>query len=253
MKKNYVLFIDSGLGGISTLSIAIKKCPYNYIYYSDNLHCPYGEKSSDKIYKYLENIILLLSKKYSFNIVVLACNTATTSAIKKLRANFPKLTFIGTEPAIALAKKNGYKNILCLATPATIKQQKYKILVNSLKINISSVPLKNLAKNIDEFFLTGSLKSKFEIIKYIFFIKSRSKNKDCIVLGCTHYILLRELFFRYITIPILDGNVGVSNMLKSKLSNNYTSKTTIKFIFSYNCNNLKQKYIKILNQILAKK
>lgn len=62
MKKEYILFIDSGVGGLSILSEVCKLFPSNFIYFSDNGHCPYGSRSKSDIFELLKNIIVELKR-----------------------------------------------------------------------------------------------------------------------------------------------------------------------------------------------
>ena len=254
MRKDYILFIDSGIGGLSTLSTIIKHKKYRYIYYADNLHAPYGAINQQQIYEYLKNIINLATQKYSIPIVVLACNTATTAAIDKLREHFSNITFVGTEPAISLAKNLKYKNIACIATNSTIKQNRYWVLTNSLNIPIKSIAMQNLATKIEKYLLNQTIKNYFELLKDIFYVKSKIKECDCLVLGCTHYVLIKDLLKEYIHIPLIDGNTGVSNTITNLMSKRIdeSTKNSLKIFLSNDTNELKQKYIKILKQTLAK-
>ena len=120
MKKEYILVIDSGIGGLSTLCEIYKVLPANYIYFADNKNAPYGKHKKEDVYNFLETIIGSVCLKFKVSMVVLACNTATTTSIEKLRDKFTGIKFIGTEPAIKLAGSFGNKKILSVATP-TIK------------------------------------------------------------------------------------------------------------------------------------
>ena len=168
MKKEYILFIDSGVGGLFTLSKCYKVLPTNYIYFADNKNAPYGIHSKEKIYKFIQDILLNLLKKYNIKIVVLACNTATTAAIEKLRKTFTNIRFIGTEPAINLAHKKHFESAMVIAIPTTIKQQKYKNLTAKTPIKIFSLKLKTFATAIENFFTHQQLWDSFVIQKNIY-------------------------------------------------------------------------------------
>lgn len=255
MKKDYILFIDSGIGGLSTLCKCYKKINANFIYFADNLNAPYGNHSQDEIYKFLENIILTLLKKYHISIVVLACNTATTSSINKLRRRFQELYFIGTEPAIMLAYNLNFKRILSVATPTTINQKKYKKLAKSIDATIKNLALPTFASSIEEYFVSKTIYSYFEMQKNIYKIASISRNFDCLVLGCTHYVTLKDKICKIASKPTLDGNDGVSKQVQfyhAKIYRQNNAKQSIKIMLSNNKNNLKQIYKKIFNEILAK-
>ena len=116
---------DSGSGGLSVLREVVKLLPgERYVYFSDNAHCPYGEKSPEYIQDRAREITRLLMAK-GCNLIVVACNTATGAAIKQLREEFP-IPFIGMEPAVkpaALGTKSGVIGVL--ATAGTLRASKY--------------------------------------------------------------------------------------------------------------------------------
>ncbi len=284
MKKNYTLFIDSGIGGLSTLAEAYKLLPQNYIYYSDNANCPYGSKTKKQIFEIVKNIILSVKKSYNIKVVVLACNTATTSAIKNLRKTFGEIKFIGTEPAIKLAAGLGYKKIVVLCTPATAKQHKYLSLAHKTKSKIKTIKMFKLASSIEAYFDTPSQKNKVWLQKQLYFARAKCKNFDGVVLGCTHYVLIENMVQKIFNKPVINGNFGVAkqvlfvctglrqqntafsdNFCKNQISkspssnsNNFrniknSSTKNIIFMFSRQEDGIKEKYIKTFNQILANK
>ena len=116
---------DSGIGGLSVFREIRKVLPeQSYVYYSDNAHCPYGEKTREYIIDRARAITRFLLEK-GCEIIVVACNTATAAAIATLRDEFP-VKFIGMEPAIkpaAQATKTGVVGVL--ATAGTLKATKY--------------------------------------------------------------------------------------------------------------------------------
>ena len=116
---------DSGVGGLSVFREIHKILPEErFIYYSDNAHCPYGEKSREYIIDRARTITSFLISQGA-DIIVVACNTATAAAISTLREEFP-IPFIGMEPAVkpaAQATKTGVVGVL--ATAGTLKATKY--------------------------------------------------------------------------------------------------------------------------------
>ena len=108
---------DSGSGGLSVFRELRKLLPEeSFVYYSDNAHCPYGEKSREYIIDRARSITRFLLDK-GCEIIVVACNTATAAAISTLREEFP-VKFIGMEPAIkpaAQATKTGVVGVLATA------------------------------------------------------------------------------------------------------------------------------------------
>ncbi len=254
MKKEYILVIDSGVGGLSTLSKIYQFLPANYIYFADNKHAPYGNHSNDEICDFLEDIIFKFTQKYSIYMVVLACNTATTSAISKLRKRFYNLAFVGTEPAIKLAIKNGCKAILSLTTPATSKQNRYKILAKNQSIKTQTISMFDFAFNIENYLVSKSFWMYFCLQKNLAIIANKSRSFDCLVLGCTHYVLIKDLIKKYTNLKVFDGNLGVAKQvlfLHAKLNLKPCPKPSVCFFFSEDQKHNLENYKKIFYEILA--
>ncbi|MBM6837465.1 aspartate/glutamate racemase family protein, partial [Clostridium saudiense] len=126
-KEMPIGFLDSGLGGISVLREALKIMPNeNYIYFGDSKNAPYGTKTKKEIRDLTFNTVEFLLEKGAKGIVV-ACNTATSAAVAELRLVYPDIPLVGIEPAIKPAVELSKKgNILMMATPMTVKQDKFK-------------------------------------------------------------------------------------------------------------------------------
>ena len=232
MNKKIGIF-DSGIGGITTYKEILKLLPNeDYIYYADSKNNPYGEKSVKELKRITSNIVDYLIKKDS-KIIVIACNTATTNCIKYLRNKYKDINFIGTEPAIKVACDNNYKNILVIATPCTILSNKTNQLIKRFKKdnqNVYLVSCTGLANAIE----TNNKKLIKELLdKYL----TIYKDIDAIVLGCTHYIYIKDLIQKYYPdATILDGNLGVAKRVKYILEENNllgdNKKGNIRFIKS---------------------
>ena len=207
---------DSGIGGLTVLEELKKLLPNeDYLFYADSKNCPYGEKSDTELYDITSNIVDYLINK-DCKIIVIACNTATTRCIKYLRDKYKDMTFIGTEPAIKVACDRDYKNILVMATPATIASERTSILVNDNKKdyeNVYLVPCEGLADAIE----TDNFKKQEEIVSSIY-EEYKDKEIDAIVLGCTHYPHIKDLISKYFTnAELLDGGAGVARETKRQL------------------------------------
>ena len=200
---------DSGIGGLTVLEELKKLLPNeDYLFYADSKNCPYGEKSDTELYDITSNIVDYLIDR-DCKIIVIACNTATTRCIKYLRDKYKDMTFIGTEPAIKVACDRDYKNILVMATPATIASERTSILVNDNKKdyeNVYLVPCEGLADAIE----TDNFKKQEDIVSSIY-DEYKDKEIDAIVLGCTHYPHIKDLISKYFTnAELLDGGAGVA-------------------------------------------
>ena len=117
-----VAVFDSGLGGISVLRELVRTLPMeNYLYFGDSLHAPYGTKTPEEVTQLsLQAAQKLLAQ--GAKALVVACNTATSAAIRTLRKTYPALAIVGTEPAIKpAAERHPGGRILMLATAMTIR------------------------------------------------------------------------------------------------------------------------------------
>lgn len=201
---------DSGEGGLSVLKEITRLLPEaEYIYYSDNAHCPYGEKSPEYIQDRARAITERLLKEGA-DVIVVACNTATAAAISVLRAEYSdassqevrdrvqKLTggrhdhicFIGMEPAVkpaALGTRTGVVGVL--ATAGTLKGSKYLKTKESVddQVNVFEHVGRGFVELVEEGRLSGS---EAEDVVKASLSPLLSAGADIIVLGCTHYPFL---------------------------------------------------------------
>ncbi|TXH97741.1 MAG: glutamate racemase [Rheinheimera sp.] len=121
-------FIDSGVGGLSILAAVRAKVPAHYIYVMDNQYLPYGEKSEAFIQARLAQLSALLVEQGA-ELIVIACNTATTQAVASLRQQF-EVPFVGTVPAIKpAAAKYCQSGFTVMATPATCRSSYLRGLI----------------------------------------------------------------------------------------------------------------------------
>ena len=216
--NNKIGILDSGLGGLSILKELKKVLPNeDYLFYEDSINNPYGNKSDSELLKIVSNVVDFLLKN-ECKIIVIACNTATTSCINSLREMYPNVIFVGTVPAIKVAYDNNYKNTIILSTPYTMNSKRVNELINDYHnpdqniINISGENLANLIEN--------------EKYDEIFSLLERILNPykdicDSIVLGCTHYPLIGDIIKSIIPkAHLLDGALGVANEVKHQLTIN---------------------------------
>lgn len=180
---------DSGVGGLSVFREIRKILPgQKFIYYSDNAHCPYGEKTKDYIIGRARAITDFLINEGA-EIIVVACNTATAAAIETLRAGY-SIPFIGMEPAVkpaALHTKTG--TIGVLATAGTLKGSKYLNTRNKFSEGINVV--EHIGKGFVELVESGILEGpEAEATVKESLLPLLEKGADIIVLGCTHYPFL---------------------------------------------------------------
>ena len=166
----------------------------HYIYYSDNAHCPYGEKDVEYIRDRARAITRLLLDKGA-QAVVVACNTATGAAIATLRAEFD-IPFIGMEPAVkpaALGTKSGVIGVL--ATAGTLKASKYLNTKGLYQhdVRIEEHVGEGFVQLVERLELDGP---EAERVVRASVQPLLDAGADTIVLGCTHYPFLRPVIER---------------------------------------------------------
>lgn len=201
---------DSGKGGLSVFEEIKKVLPNEeYKYIGDSKNCPYGEKTDEELMIIVKKIVDEL-KEWGAQIIVIACNTATTRCIKQLRKDYPELEFVGTEPAIKLAADTGLKEILVMATPGTIKSERLESLLEKYQKSGQKYALLACPGLADVVEVNEGIDEKLEEL-----LNGVGKY-DCVVLGCTHYSLIKDRIKKYFPdAEVIDGNIGVANRTKS--------------------------------------
>lgn len=219
IRKMPIAVLDSGVGGVSVLAELLRVMPNeDYIFFGDLSNAPYGTKTKSEVLSITERNLEFL-KKIGIKALVIACNTATSAAAKTLREKNPELIIIGIEPAIKpAAVMLNNPRVLVMATPLTLKEEKFCSLVErfSDKEEIIPLPCPGLASLIEK----GELDSE-EINDYLAELFAPYKNEkiDAIVLGCTHYPHVRSAIAKHFpkNTPILDGGSGTAKETRRRL------------------------------------
>ncbi len=147
-----ILIFDSGVGGLSVFLEIRKQLPNaNYIYLFDNKAFPYGELESNVLITRVNELVNTVTTEHKVDIVVIACNTASTIVLPSLRASL-SIPIVGVVPAIKPASSVANKAVGLIATPATIKREYTHTLIRSFSENtpvklLGSTKLVNLAEN----------------------------------------------------------------------------------------------------------
>lgn len=248
MNKNKPIGVfDSGIGGLNVLKELQKKLPNeDYIYVADTLHCPYGIKKPEEI-KDLVNRISNYLIKNDCKAIVIACNTATTYAEDVFALD--DIVTLGVIEPTALEATKSSKNILILATNATINSRIYQnILLNANK-NVFPVPSSILVEPIEK----GEIGNEFSYNLVKTHLRDYGdKNIDTAILGCTHFALYTdEIQSVFPTARIVNSGVPTSNKLyellfKKDLLNNSNQKGKI-FLKTTLDEKLFEEQIKIFN------
>lgn len=209
---------DSGIGGTSIWKAINLMLPNeNCIYLADSKNAPYGQKSKDEIiYLSEKNTEVLLN--YNVKIIVVACNTATTNAIKELRAKY-KIPFIGIEPAIKPAALNSNTHkIGILATKGTLNSA----LFNQSLSNYASIEIiEQIGTGLVELIENGAINShEMEQLLRSYLNPMIDAGIDYLVLGCSHYPYLIPQIEKILPsyIKIIDSGEAVAKQTQNILN-----------------------------------
>ena len=198
---------DSGIGGVNVLSSLIKKYPHNeYIYFGDTLNLPYGDKTKSELLLLARNAInFLISKKVE--IVIIACGTISSNCYEELKKEYSIPLYDIISPTINYLKKLSLSKIGVIGTKRTIESKIFDLENKEIlmKETPSFVPIIENNLIIDK---------KDEIIDAL----SCFKNYDLLVLGCTHYPLLKEIIEKVFSLKTLDMGEVLADVIN--LSNN---------------------------------
>lgn len=218
MKKNNPIgLFDSGIGGTSIWKEVHTLLPHeNTIYLADSKNAPYGLKTKDEIiHLSYKNTELLLEE--NCKIIVVACNTATTNAIKELRATYD-VPFIGIEPAIKPAAiQSKTQTIGILATKGTLSSALfYENVAKHPDVTI----IEQIGHGLVQLIENGDLDSKeMNELLESYLLPMIEKNIDYLVLGCSHYPYLIPQIKKIIppSIKIIDSGEAVAKQTKKIL------------------------------------
>lgn len=223
MAKNTdpIAVFDSGMGGISVLKEMTALMPEeDFIYFGDSLHAPYGTKPTEEVRRLTIGHITSLIKDYHAKAVAVACNTATSAAVRPLRELYPEVPLVGVEPAIKPAVFDcEHPRVLVMATPVTLKEKKFHNLeaLYEEQAEIYPLPCPGLMEFVEQGVLDGEELDGFlkeKITPYL------DKDLTGIVLGCTHYPFVRKEIRAIVgpDIKIFDGSLGTARELKRRIT-----------------------------------
>lgn len=229
---------DSGVGGISVLRELVKQMPgEDFIYFGDSVHAPYGTKPLEEVRQLTITNVRFLLESGAKSIVV-ACNTATSAAVAQLRNMYPDVPLVGIEPAIkpaVMCKENSC--IVVMATPMTLKQEKFQNLMRQYENMADIVPLP--CPGLMEFVERGILDGEELTIYLERLLGSVNKSINSVVLGCTHYPFVKDVIQRIAgdSVMVFDGGEGTAREMKRRLAeagllNQGSRKGSVRFINS---------------------
>lgn len=227
MSAPRVLIFDSGVGGLSISDEIARLHPHCALFYcSDNGFYPYGTKTEAQLVERVEMVLRAATELYAIDIIVVACNSASTLALPHIRRNFD-MPIIGVVPAIKpAAELTRTGHIALLATEATVVRPYTDQLINDFAprcqvhrkgcqalVQLAEDKLRN--KAVDLSILDGTLRALFFDRQGIG--KLAQKPIDTMVLACTHFPLLKDEIAQWLKsnidhpVTLIDSGVAIAN------------------------------------------
>lgn len=206
---------DSGVGGISALQAMVRLLPReHFIYFGDTANAPYGTKATEEV---IACVRLVTDRLLARNIkaLVIACNTATGAAAATLRRELV-IPVIGMEPALKPASEVRQSGeILVLATPLALHQEKFNKLMDKYGEGAVRVPCTGLMELVEQENWEGA-KSYLQEVFALYDLR----RVDAVVLGCTHYVFLKDMIRKMLPdrIVITEGSEGTARQLRRVLA-----------------------------------
>ncbi|MET3494967.1 glutamate racemase [Variovorax boronicumulans] len=192
---------DSGVGGLSVLAALRAELPHErFVYFADTAYAPYGERGDAYVIERSRKVTEQLIAEHGIKALVVACNTATTAAIHLLRAEHPALPIVGLEPALKPAVATSRTGrISVMATRGTLASAKYAALRDSFagSADVRAVPCDGLVKAIEGFDEEAISLLCARYMAQAGPFGDTAGQVDTVVLGCTHYPLVKNELQRH--------------------------------------------------------
>lgn len=206
---DYIAVFDSGIGGISVLRELVKQMPgEKFLYFGDSVNAPYGEKSTQQVKDLTLDAAVRLYTR-GLKALVIACNTATSAAIKELRQIYPELIVVGIEPALKPAvDRFPHGHIGIMATRVTLREEKlHQQLSRFPDMQVELIPAPGLVRSIESG--KADAPETREMLEQI--LLPYAGKLDALVLGCTHYPFVKDTIAQILPDTLLlDGSEGTA-------------------------------------------
>lgn len=219
VKEDYIGVFDSGVGGLSVLRQLRRLLPgEKFIYYGDSANAPYGTRPVEEVRALTFAAVGHLMDR-GLKALVVACNTATSAAIRQLRERYPELIVVGIEPAIKLAAQRfPGGRVGVMATPMTLREEKFQKLLGHWESACTFYPLP--APELVELVEAGKGNSPEAEALLRQLLSPLAGQLDAVVLGCTHYPFAADAITRVLgeKTVLLDGGEGTARETRRRLS-----------------------------------
>lgn len=250
--SNKIALFDSGVGQLSVYLEVKKLLPNeNFVIFADQKNMPYGEKTPSQIKKYVTEATKFLIKKHNIKMMILACNTATVLALDHLRSKL-NIPFVGVVPAIKPATViSKTKRIAIMSTQATAKSSYVENLISNFAANFEVLKLG--CPGLEDAVETLNQEEIRRLVKK-YSGKINEFNPDVVVLGCTHYPLVKKQIKENLNrgIDIIDSGGAIAKQVNKVLKeSDQISSTRQKDIF-YTTGDARQ-FSRVCSTILERK
>lgn len=215
---------DSGVGGLSVLRALLAELPLeHFIYVADSGHAPYGERDDAHVIARSHAITGHLIRQHRIKALVVACNTATAAAIKRLRNDYPQLPIVGIEPALKPASAQSQTGrIGVMATRGTLNSEKFRSLLETLhgKATFVLQPCDGLADAIEQDDATKIVAACAMYTGAMGTFGTQSDEMDALVLGCTHYPFVSSTLREWVgtSVAFFEGGAPVARQTRRILT-----------------------------------
>jgi len=238
--------IDSGVGGLTVLFDVYKAFSgYNYYYLGDSKNCPYGTKSCKEIKNLSFKMVEFLVSKKNIDILIIACNSISSTSYEFLKKKFSKLIIIETVmPTAKYIKDKKYKKVGLIATSATVNSKMYEKNLKNCEVVSKACPsFVTLAENIN---IDKEKKEETVNSELSFLI---DKNIDALILGCTHFPLLKKEISKFYKGPLISSSVPIIKELTNYLKP-IKSRGSLDIYTTGDSNNFKMQLMHLFNEEL---
>jgi len=270
VQQNYqpIGVFDSGYGGLTILKSITARLPrYDYIYLGDNARTPYGSRSFDVVYEYTRQAVMKLFSM-GCELVILACNTASAKALRSIQQNdlplfFPERRVLGViRPSVEqvpLLTKSGHIGVL--GTAGTVLSDSYpleiaKFAANKLIVTQEACPMWVPLVENDEI---NNLAADYFVQKNITNLLRKDPKIDTVILGCTHYPLLRHTIDKflppYITVleqgPIVADSLADYLVRHPEMDRNCSKEGSVRFLTTESTDNFEPRAGLFMGQVIS--
>lgn len=210
---------DSGVGGLTVVGEIIRTLPHeDIVYLGDTARVPYGVKSRDTVTRYaFQNTRFLLTQ--GVKVIVVACNTASAFALKRLREHFPLPCLGVIEPGVRVAlERTRTGRVGVIGTAGTISSQAYEEAIHAInpKIEVFSQPCPLFVPLVEEALIDHPLAYQ---AAEMYLGPLKKKGIDTLILGCTHYPLLKKVISEIMgpAVTLVDSATSIALELRAIL------------------------------------